>query len=119
MIATRRRFPWHKPRLERDGTDEIRRMCQLIDRRSKLIRLHTHLVLADGRHLDLAEAGTTDWLWLLNERGRHMLIEQKSPTGVLSAEQLDWHAWARQAQHPIATVVGGGDVKRAYDEEWG
>jgi hypothetical protein len=116
MAATRRHLSVpHKFRTEQDTNPEVLRACRQVDRRSRLLRIHTTILTAQGHPQQLADDGTPDRLWLLSD-GTDIWLEQKGPGGVLSAEQLDWHAWARETGRHIYTVWDGADVVRAANE---
>jgi len=101
-------------RLERDSNAEIEAVCRKLG--GKLIRVQSgHVVVRGGRHMELAETGTPDRLLLLPD-GLAIWLEQKRPGGRLSVEQIEWHEWARQHGHHVATIESAADVVRAVNE---
>ena len=80
-----------------------------------VVRIHSGKARVRGGFLQLAAKGTPDRIVLLRA-GRVLWLEVKTPTGILSSDQVDWHVRAAERGHVVRVVKSVSEAIQAVRE---
>lgn len=80
-----------------------------------VVRVQSGTVRVGANYVHLADRGTPDRLVMLRG-GRVLWLEVKTPSGILSADQVAWHARAGERGHSVRVVKSVTEAIEAVRE---
>lgn len=80
-----------------------------------VVRIQSGVVRVGANYVHLADRGTPDRVVLLRG-GRVLWLEVKTPSGLLSADQVAWHANATRRGHTVRVVKSVSEAVTAVRE---
>lgn len=80
-----------------------------------VVRVQSGTARMGRYYVHMAARGTPDRIVLLR-RGRVLWLEVKTPSGILSADQVAWHARAAERGHAVRVVKSVSDAIAAVRE---
>jgi hypothetical protein len=80
-----------------------------------VVRVQSGTVRAGGHYIHMADRGTPDRIVLLRG-GKVLWLEVKTPSGMLSADQVVWHCRAAKLGHHVRVVRNVSEAIEAVRE---